>query len=136
MCGRRVDARIARVAHVAFDASLTLNEALSSARRRVGEAIADATDGLDVFACFAELLAQSLHVRVDGARRDVGVDTPDVAQERAARLHAVAAIVERREELELERGELHLFVVNPNAVCVAVDAQAAEVERRRGGLLA
>src|ERR1700712_1064128 len=75
--------------------------ALSTGRlfRVVGEAVADAADRLDVRACVAELLAEALHVRVDGAGGDVGVDAPDVAEQRGGGLAAVLGIVERYEQL-------------------------------------
>ena len=50
--------------------------------RRRYEAIADAAHRLDVVARAFELLAQALHVRVDGARRDVGLNPPDVVEQR------------------------------------------------------
>ncbi len=99
--------------------------------RRRGEAIPHAAHGLDAARARAELLSQPLHVRVDRARRDVAVDLPDVAEERRARLHAVAAVAERHEQLELERRQVHRLLVHPRAVGVAVDLQAPEPERRR-----
>src|SRR5689334_377655 len=48
------------------------------AERRFCEAVAHAADGLDVVAGGADLLAQALHVRIDGAGRDLRVHTPNV----------------------------------------------------------
>src|SRR5689334_19753935 len=54
------------------------------------ESIADPAQRFDVHARFAELLAQALDVRVDGARGDVGIDAPHVREQRVARLYAAA----------------------------------------------
>src|SRR5262245_60102185 len=42
------------------------------------ETVADTPHGLDVVTRTLELLAQSLDVRIHGARRDVGLDPPDI----------------------------------------------------------
>src|SRR4051812_4395243 len=99
-------------------------------QRDLGEAVADAAHGFDVVAGRAHFLAQAFHVRVDGAGRDFGVDTPDLVEERAARLHAIAALVQRDQELELEGGELDLLALDPDAVGRAIDAQIAELDVR------
>src|SRR5690349_16876540 len=72
------------------------------------EPIADAAHGLDVVPRRTDLLAQAFDVGVHGARRDLGVDAPDVIEQRAAGLHPIAAIVERDQELELEGRQLDL----------------------------
>src|SRR5687768_17287715 len=48
------------------------------------EAVADTAHGLDVVARAPDLLAQALHVCVDGTRRDLRVHAPHVVEERAA----------------------------------------------------
>jgi hypothetical protein len=67
-------------------------------------------------------------VRVDGAGRDVGLDAPHVVEQHRARLHAVLAVVQRDQQLELERRELDFDALDPQAMSAAVDAQHAERE--------
>src|SRR5690606_3584809 len=62
----------------------------AGARSRVAEAIAHAAHGLDRVARRAELLAQALDVRVDGARLDARRVAPDPLEERVAALHPAA----------------------------------------------
>src|SRR5256885_1502394 len=64
----------------------------------VSELVTDAADRLDDVSGGAELLAQALHVGVDGARGDVGLDAPDVAEQRLARLHAAGPLEKRLEQ--------------------------------------
>src|SRR4051794_28011351 len=90
--------------------------ARTSCVRLVGlalEAVADATQRLDVCAGFAELLAQALDVGIDGARCDIGIDAPDIAEQGIARLHAAAPRQECIEQAELERGEADLDLFYP-----------------------
>src|SRR5271154_3810189 len=88
-----------------------------------GEPVPHAAHGLYVYAGATELFAQPFDVRVDGARGHVGVNLPDVAQQGVASLHAVSAIVQREQELELEGCELHFFAFHPDTVCRTVDAE-------------
>src|SRR5262249_27691694 len=94
----------------------------------------DAAHRLDVIARTPELLAQALDVGVDRARRDLGLDAPDVIEQRAAALHAVLALEQGGQELELEGGEHGLATLDPDAVRLPIDAQAAELVDRRGRL--
>ena len=56
-------------------------------------------------------------------------------EQRGARLDAVAPVAQRDEQLELESRQVEGLLVNPSAVCVAIDLEAAEAEegRCRGG---
>src|SRR5690606_23859523 len=60
--------------------------------RSVAEAVADSAHRLDVLPGGAELLAEPLHMGVDGARRDVSVHAPDVLQEGGSRLDPVPSL--------------------------------------------
>ena len=90
------------------------------------EAVADAAHRLDVRPGGAQLLAQALDVRVDGARGDLAAHPPDVVEQRRARLHAAPAFEQRRQQAQLEGGQRHLVVVDPDPMRVAVDPQLAE----------
>src|SRR5689334_22131338 len=68
-------------------------------RRGSHEAVAYASDGLDVIPSPAELLAQPFHVRIHGARRDVGADSPHIVEKRRSTLDPIPAIPEGDEQL-------------------------------------
>src|SRR5687768_14869687 len=87
------------------------------------------TNRLDVISSGAEFLAKAFDVCVDRTRRDVALNSPDVVEQRLARLHAPFSADEGGEQSKLERGELALFFRHPNAMCLGVHAQYAEHER-------
>src|SRR5262249_52832899 len=60
-------------------------------------------------------------------------EAPHFLEEALARLHAVLALVQHDEKLELERGELDLVVVDPDAMRRLVDLETAEADD--GGFL-
>src|ERR1019366_536776 len=85
------------------------------------EAVTDPAHAADARRRYPELLAQPLHVRVDGARRDLSLVAPDVAQARLARLHARAPVEKRAKQPEFERGEVHVAAMDEHAVRATVD---------------
>src|SRR6185436_528425 len=95
------------------------------------EPVAHAAQRLDVRAHVAQLLAQPLDVGIDRARRNVGLDAPDVTEQRVAGLHPATARQEGMEQTELERRQADLGVVDPRAVGVAIDLEPAEPDQRR-----
>src|SRR5690606_20662286 len=105
---------------------------LSTIRDRP-ESIAGAAQRLDVLGGSAELLAQALDVRVDGARGQARIMAPHVVKERPAGLHAAAPCEQRGQEPKLDRGEAQLLAVEPRAVAGGVDPQRAEAELSRRG---
>src|SRR5262245_35588951 len=71
--------------------------------RRVGEAVADATHRLDILPRLPELVAKALDVGVHRPGRDAHVHTPDAVEQGGPGLDAIAVLVERQEQLELEQ---------------------------------
>ncbi len=116
---------------IAGKAPRTLGDVRRS-RRRPREAIANPAHRLDVLARALELVAQALHVSIDGAGGDAHIHSPDAVEEHPARLHAIAVLVEREQQLPLEQGELDLLLVDPDPMSVLIDAQAAKGHRPHG----
>ena len=103
--------------------------AVPGGRRVIGrrrETIADAAHRFDVGPGAPQLLTQPFDVGVDGAGGDLAAHPPDVVEQRGARLHAPAALEQRRQQAQLEGGQRHLVAVDPDPVGVAIDAQLAE----------
>src|SRR6267378_1797247 len=107
--------------------SVTLRQkrATSLLLLRVDHPIAAAPHRLDQVAPRAQLLAQPLHVSVDGARLQLAGEAPDVAQQRPARLQPAHPRHEGGEQLELQRGERDLVAPDEGAVRRQVDAERA-----------
>src|SRR5690606_17642068 len=82
--------------------------------------------------CRVELLAETLHVRIDRPRRDARLHAPNAFEQNPACLHAVLPLEQGDEQLELERRELNLTRTDPDPVGFPVDAQRAEIEEARG----
>src|SRR3989440_10002369 len=102
------------------------------------EAVADARDGVDVVRLFRvalDLLAQPVDVRVHGARLDLDLVAPDLAQQLAAADDLARLRSEQRQEVELGQGQRDLFAVAPDLTAVHVDDEAWELEARLGLLL-
>src|SRR5438046_2980292 len=104
------------VIHNPSDMPSTTARSISSWRRvssmsmvkvLVSQLVADPADRLDDLARGAQLLAQPLHVGVDGAGGDVGLDAPDVAEQRLAGLHPARALEKGLEQAKLEGGQRH-----------------------------
>src|SRR5262249_22276432 len=96
-------------------------------RRGRSDAEAEAADGDDEVV--ADLAAQAQDEVVDGARADVElVGAPDAGEELGTRQRAAAAEDERRQKGDLERGERHAVVVDPQLVAGAVEREAAVAE--------
>jgi hypothetical protein len=70
-------------------------------------------------------------VGVDRARRDLGLDAPDIAQQGIAGLDPAAPRQERVQEAKLQCGQAHLGIVDPGAMRVAIDLEPAEPDERR-----
>src|ERR1017187_3579828 len=74
--------------------------------RCLDESVADTAHRIEVFGGGAKLLAQSAHVRINGAGINEAVVFPDIAQQLVPRLHAPAALRQERQQLELGGGQL------------------------------
>src|SRR5689334_5603549 len=67
--------------------------------------VTDSAQGLDDITRGAELLAQTLDVRVHGTGGDLRIDAPHVRQKRVARLHSARPLEKRLQQPKLESGE-------------------------------
>ena len=106
---------------------------------RAGRPVAGAADGRDVarrVGIVAELLAQPLHVDVDGPVGDValGVAVERVEQPVAAQ-HAAVRLEQHLEQPELERAQGHLAAAHGHPVAGRVELQVAEDETVAGGVV-
>src|SRR5690606_6903207 len=93
----------------------------------------DAAHRLDMVSRVRELLSQTLHVGIHGARGRVTAHAPDVVQEHRATLHSLTALAQRHEQLELEGCELDLAVAHPDSMSISIDAQVTELQRTIDG---
>ena len=101
------------------------------------ETIAHAVDGVEplgVARVIAQLGAQVLDVRVDGALVALEIVAEDLLHELHAGVDAAGVTGKRGEELELGSGELNLVLVDRNLVAGDVDDELAEVEDLELGL--
>src|SRR5579859_1451445 len=97
-------------------------------RLRLLEAVAEAVDRLDGLAVHAEALAQPPHVRVDRARARLPRDAPHLLEELPAREDAPRVLEQHLDQLELERPELQLRLVDEDPVAHRIQLEAAPLE--------
>ena len=100
-----------------------------SAARRRHEPVADAADRLDRRPVVAEAGAHGGDVDVDGARLTGEVGSPDVLQERVARVHDARVAGQRGEKVELARAKIETPLPDVRLAPARVDAQVADLDR-------
>src|SRR4249919_3046838 len=105
----------------------------------VPERVADAVNRADeprLGAILAQLPANARHVRIDHASTRVVAVAPDAIHQLLAAEDDAGLAGEREQDLELERGELHLPAVHAHLAFGGVDREPAVVDRlgrgRRG----
>src|SRR6185503_7340491 len=110
-----------------------------TAGSRVPERVADAVDRTNeprLGAILAQLPADARHVRIDDASTRVVAVAPDAIHQLLAAEDDAGLAGEREQDLELERGELHLLAVHAHLALGGVDGEPALVDRlgrgRRG----
>src|SRR5580692_2459802 len=97
------------------------------------EAIADAAHRLDESPRATQLAAQSLDVRINGSRRQLRIEAPDVTEQSATRLRTIAALDERDEQLELERSQIDVRPIDTDAVSLAIDTELSDYKNLLSG---
>src|SRR5829696_921268 len=110
-----------------------------TAGSRIPERVADAVNRADeprLGAILAQLPADARHVRIDDASTRVVAVAPDAIHQLLAAEDDSGLASERQQDLELERGELHLLPVHVHLAFGGVDREPAVVDRlgrgRRG----
>src|SRR6266851_1959525 len=101
---------------------------------RIDHPVSAAAHRLDQITPRAQLLAQPLHVGVDGPGLQLARDSPHVAQQRAARLQPAHPGHEGGEQLEFERGQPDLLRPDEGTVRRHVDAQRTDLVLQDIGL--
>ena len=98
----------------------------------VAEAVADAAHGeqvLGVLGVALDLFAQVADVDIDRARVAVGGVTPDAGQEHVAREYPARGAGQRREDLELDVGQLGVLAADAHRSLGEVDPQRPDLQR-------
>src|SRR6266851_764646 len=101
---------------------------------RIDHPVSAAAHRLDQITPRAQLLAQPLHVGVDGPGLQLARDSPHVAQQRAARLQPAHPGHEGGEQLEFESGQPDLLRPDEVTVRRHVDAQRTDLVLQDIGL--
>src|SRR3981081_73694 len=99
------------------------------------EAIPDPRDRVDevwLFGVALDLLAQAVDVSVDGARLDLDLVAPHLAEQLAAAPPLAGLRGQQRQEIELGQRQGDFLTLAPHLAAVHVDDEAWELEARLG----